>query len=89
MEGFGGQKPWLFILKNHTEWSKSERENQILYIKAYMWNLEKWYSMDTKEVKEEVEWIAIESDTLPCIKQLTNENLPYSTGNATQCSVVF
>ena len=27
----------------HTEWSKSEREKQILYIKAYMWNLEKWY----------------------------------------------
>ena len=28
----------------HTEWSKSEREKQILYINAYMWNLEKWYS---------------------------------------------
>ena len=27
----------------HTEWSKSEREKQISYIKAYMWNLEKWY----------------------------------------------
>ena len=27
----------------HTEWSKSEREKQILYINAYMWNLEKWY----------------------------------------------
>ena len=26
----------------HTEWSKSEREKQILYITAYMWNLEKW-----------------------------------------------
>ena len=25
------------------EWSKSEREKQILYINAYMWNLEKWY----------------------------------------------
>ena len=22
---------------------KSEREKQILYINAYMWNLEKWY----------------------------------------------
>ena len=40
-------------LKNHwivdeprvcyTQWSKSEREKQILYIKAYMWNLEKRY----------------------------------------------
>ena len=27
----------------HAEWSKSEREKQILYINAYIWNLEKWY----------------------------------------------
>ena len=27
----------------HIEWSKSEREKQISYINAYMWNLEKWY----------------------------------------------
>ena len=27
----------------HTEWSKSEREKQILYTDACMWNLEKWY----------------------------------------------
>ena len=27
----------------HTEWSKSEREKQISYINAYMWNLGKWY----------------------------------------------
>ena len=27
----------------HTEWSKSEREKQILYINTYMCNLEKWY----------------------------------------------
>ena len=27
----------------HTELSKSEREKQILYINAYMWNVEKWY----------------------------------------------
>ena len=26
----------------YTEWSESEREKQISYIKAYMWNLEKW-----------------------------------------------
>ena len=25
----------------HTKWSKSERERQILYINAYIWNLEK------------------------------------------------
>ena len=27
----------------YTEWSKSKRENQILYINAYIWNLEKWH----------------------------------------------
>ena len=27
----------------HTAWSKSEREKQISYINAYLWNLEKWY----------------------------------------------
>ena len=27
----------------HTEWSKSEREKQISYINAYIWNLEKLY----------------------------------------------
>ena len=26
----------------YTEWSKSEREKQILYINAYIWNLERW-----------------------------------------------
>ena len=25
----------------YTEWGKSERENQILYINTYVWNLEK------------------------------------------------
>ena len=28
----------------HTESSKSEREQQILYMNAYKWSLEKWYS---------------------------------------------
>ena len=27
----------------HTKWSKSQREKQISYKIAYMWNLEKWY----------------------------------------------
>jgi len=27
----------------YTEWSKSEREKQISYINAYIWNLERWY----------------------------------------------
>ena len=26
----------------HREWSKSEREKQIYYINAQVWNLEKW-----------------------------------------------
>ena len=26
----------------YTEWSKSEREKQISYIDAYIWNLERW-----------------------------------------------
>ena len=26
----------------HTEWSKSEREKQILYANAYIWNLKKF-----------------------------------------------
>ena len=28
----------------YTEWSKLEREKQILYINAYIWNLERWWS---------------------------------------------
>ena len=27
----------------YIEWSKSEREMQILYVNAYVWNLERWY----------------------------------------------
>ena len=27
----------------YIEWSKSEREKQILYINTYIWNLEGWY----------------------------------------------
>ena len=27
----------------YTGWSKSEREKQILYVNAYIWNLEAWY----------------------------------------------
>ena len=27
----------------HTKWSKSDRERQISYGIAYMWNLKKWY----------------------------------------------
>ena len=27
----------------YTEWSKSERERQILYVNAYIWNQERWH----------------------------------------------
>ena len=27
----------------YTEWSKLEREGQVSYIKAHIWNLERWY----------------------------------------------
>ena len=45
------KKEWSWIICRdvdgsencHTEWSRSERKNQILHINAYMWNLEKWY----------------------------------------------
>ena len=44
------KKEWNWVIcrvdgprEFHTEWSKSEREKQILYNNAYMWNLEKWY----------------------------------------------
>ena len=30
----------------HTEWSKSEREKQILYANTYMWNLKKMVLMN-------------------------------------------
>ena len=47
----GHKKEWNWVIcwdvdvskDCHTEWSKSEREKQILYINAYAWNLEKWY----------------------------------------------
>ena len=32
----------------YTDWSKSERERQILYINAYIWNLERSYMHDSK-----------------------------------------
>ena len=44
------EQNWVILYRHvggprncHTEWSKSERESQISYINAYIWNLEKWY----------------------------------------------
>ena len=45
------KKGWIWISSSevdeprtcYTEWNKSEREKQVSYINAYIWNLEKWY----------------------------------------------
>ena len=39
----------------HTEWSMSERRKQISYINAYMWNLEKWTSLQGRNRDTDVE----------------------------------
>ena len=47
----GHKKEWVWVSSDevdeprafYTEWSKSEREKQILHINAYIWNLKKWY----------------------------------------------
>ena len=33
---------WMNLEPVSTQWSKSEREKQILYVNTYIWNLEKW-----------------------------------------------
>ena len=42
----------------YTEWSKSEKERQILYVNAYIWNLERWYWRSL----EEKQWQTLDSD---------------------------
>ena len=47
----GHKREYIWVSSNevdkprayYTEWSKSEREEQISYIKAYIWNLERWF----------------------------------------------
>ena len=36
----------------YIEWSESEREKQILYMNAYMWNPEKWYAAAAAESRQ-------------------------------------
>ena len=51
MEYYSVKKECIWVSSNevyeprayYTEWSKSEREKQIPYINAYIWNIEKWY----------------------------------------------
>ena len=50
---------------------------------------EQTYGYQGGEGADGMNWeIRIDIYTLLCIKQITNENLLYSTGNSTQCSVV-
>ena len=41
----------------HTDWSKSEREKQVSYINAYMWNLEngRWTGLQSRNWDMDVE----------------------------------
>ena len=42
----------------YTEWSKSEREKQVSYIKACIWNLERWYDEPTcrAAMETQIQW---------------------------------
>ena len=48
---FSHKKEWIWVSYSevdeprtcYTEWSRSEREKQILYSNTYMWNLERWH----------------------------------------------
>ena len=50
MEYYSAIKGMIWVSANemdepiayYTEWSKSEREQQISYINIYVWNLERW-----------------------------------------------
>ena len=39
----------------YTEWSKSKRERQILYINTCTWNLERWYRRPTCRAAKETD----------------------------------
>ena len=39
----------------YTEWSKSERERQILYFNTYIWNLERWYQRSYMQGRKETQ----------------------------------
>ena len=36
----------------YIEWNKSEREKPILYVNAYIWNLETWYRCSYSSAKQ-------------------------------------
>ena len=51
------------------------------------WRTNIWTSKG--EIRSRINWeIKIDIFTLLCIKEISNENLPYGTGKSIQCSVV-
>ena len=77
--------------------SKSEREKQILYINAYVWNLERWYwwtylqdssgDADIENgfvdtVEEGEGRTNWKSNTETCANEAASENLLHDTGNS-------
>ena len=85
-----------------TEWHKSERGKQILYIKAYRWNLEKWYrwtylqhrnrdaGVENRHVntREEGEGGMNWEYHWHIYMTIANGDLLYDTGSSAQCSVI-
>ena len=87
----------------HTEWSKAEKQILYAYMwnlkKWYQWAYLKSRNrdtdvenkpMNTKEKRwSRMNWdVGVDIYTVLCIKQITNENRLYSTGNSSWCSVV-
>ena len=79
----------------HTKWRKSERERQISYDIAYMWNL-KWYKWTylqkgNRLTDIENKLIVMEGEMgfkNTYIKYINNKDLLYSTGNYIQYPVI-
>ena len=83
---------WLKVVF-HTEWSKSERKNQILYFNTYIWNLEKWYwwiylqgrSGDADVENEYVETMGEGEGRIYRESSITSGNLLCNTGSPAWC----
>ena len=72
----------------HPEWSKSDREGEILYDTPYMWNLRR---NDTNAFTKQRETGRLRERTCGCLytllhlKWITNQDLLCSTGNSAKC----
>ena len=86
----------------HTEWSKSDREREIPYDKSKKKNWYKWTYLQNSVTDLEhkfmvsigEEWgvgivrkLGTDMYILICVKQITNKDFLYSTGNAAQYSI--